>query len=205
MDVSVEDDALRFHCCLLWDGDESVRLDARELADTVQTVLVDQLEYWMTGVFRYCADVADSYVPLVPDWAGLAAALLSEVPYDVEAALAPARFAPNQAAALLAEATAAAAGDLSRIRSAPPRRLDRHLGCLAAHLELLARLAVVVRPLMPGWSTFVTRHLGLTGDPALRNRLARPLSRTPVLSPGLRISPALPIYFRTLGHSFEQT
>lgn len=202
MSVSLNDDALRFHCCLMWEGDEAAPLHADELADTVQTVLVDQLECWTVSVFRYCAEAADSHVPLVPGWEGLAAVLLAEVPYRIEAALGPADPRLGLAATLLAETAAVASGDLRRIRSAPPRRLDRHLGCLAAHLELLARLAAVVRPLMPGWSAFIVRHLGLTGDPALSNRLARPLTRLPVLPPGQRISPSLPIYFRQPGQDY---
>jgi methionyl-tRNA synthetase len=189
-------DALRFHVCLLWEGGRPPVLDESELADTVQLILIDQLETWADRLLGSLAGpAADTAVvpPHADGPGGIAGRLLWTAVPDLGRWLSPNWFRPDLAASVLAETATAARRDLRRLNSAPLLRPAVRGGWLTAHLDLLAALSVAARPMMPGWSAFVARHLGVRTDAQWP---PRPGTGGRLLTPGRRLPTGLPVYFR---------
>ncbi|MGW1022880.1 hypothetical protein ACWD4J_04050 [Streptomyces sp. NPDC002577] len=153
---AAESDALRFHACLFWEDGRPAVLDERELADTIQVILIDQLEQWADGVLRGMPELRGAS-PGGPG--GVAARLLLTAVPELRLHLSPHRFRPDRAASVIAETAAQARRDLQRLDRAPLVRPAVRHGRLAAHLELLTALSVAARPLLPGWSAFIARQL----------------------------------------------
>ncbi|MER6343551.1 hypothetical protein ACWC10_02215 [Streptomyces sp. NPDC001595] len=190
-------DALRFHVCLLWADGRPPVLDERELADTVQLILIDQLEAWANRLLGSLAPgpVADTTVvpPPTDGPGGVAGRLLWTAVPELGRRLSSPGFRPDLAASVLAETATTARRDLRRLHAAPLLRPAVRGGWLTAHLDLLAALSVAARPMMPGWSSFVARHLGVREDAQWP---PRPGTGGRLLTPGHRLPAGLPVYFR---------
>ncbi|MGW0854319.1 hypothetical protein [Streptomyces sp. NPDC002690] len=192
---SAHSDALRFHACLLSVGCSPTAVHPRELAETVQLFLIDELERWSDGLLRHLVDVAGVRPP---DWrqgaalpTGAVARLLATAPYEVRDRLSPHSFEPDLAAAAFVRAVVEARYDLRRIASARLMGPATRRSLLFAHLELLATLVVVIRPVMPGWSAFVAAQLGMA-----RGVHWPPAADGPrLLSTDAPLRPGLPGYF----------
>ncbi|MFJ2744728.1 hypothetical protein ACIO3O_34305 [Streptomyces sp. NPDC087440] len=189
-------DALRFHACLLWADGRPAAVDDRELADTVQLILIDQLETWADRLLGSLAGPGAGSATVPPPAngpGGVAGRLLCTAVPELGRHLSPERFRPDLAASVLTETATSARQDLRRLNSAPLLRPSVRGGWLAAHLDLLAGLSMTARPMMPGWSAFVGRHLGLGADahwppcPGIGGRL---------LLPGGPLPTGLPLYFQ---------
>ncbi|PKT69328.1 hypothetical protein CW362_30215 [Streptomyces populi] len=165
---SAHSDALRFHACLLSENGSPPVIHPRELDETVQLFLIDELERWSDGLLHQLLDVVGVRSPGPrPDAglpAGAAVRLLATAPYEVREWLSPHSFAPDRAAAVFVRTVVEARRDLRRITSARLLAHSARRTQLLAHLELLATLAVVIRPVMPGWSGLVAEHLGMPRD-----------------------------------------
>ncbi|MEV5606716.1 hypothetical protein [Streptomyces sp. NPDC052225] len=161
----------------------------------MQLFLIDELERWSDDLLRQLVDVAGVRSPRRPQDAGppsgTAARLLTTAPYEVREGLSPHTLAPDRAAAAFVRTVVEARHDLRRIASARLLGRAARRGRLLAHLELLATLAVVIRPVMPGWSALIAGHLGMPHDahwpPAGDGRR--------LLVPGTPLRPGLPGYF----------
>jgi methionyl-tRNA synthetase len=188
-------DALRFHVCLLSENGSPPTVHARELTDTVQLFLIDELERWSDGVLHQWAGAAGAGpLGLLTDVGlagGAADRLLGTAPHEVRQWLSPRSFAPERATGAFLCAVVEARRDQRRIAAARLLRPAARRARLLSHLELLATLAVVIRPVMPGWSAFVAGHLGMARDahwpPASDDRR--------LLSPHAPLRPGLPGYF----------
>ncbi|MFE4974509.1 hypothetical protein ACFRAR_20680 [Kitasatospora sp. NPDC056651] len=184
-------DALRFHACLLWSHGRPPVLDERELAETIQVVLIEEVEQWIDQLFRSAAGPfgVGHVVRPAMERDGVAGRLLRTVPRELRRWLSTEGFAPDLAAAALARATAQARRDVQRLGRSPLVRPEVRGARLAAHVELLAVLALAARPMLPGWSAFIAGQLGVPAD--LRRSAGGRLVR-----PGRRLPAELPGYFR---------
>ncbi|MEU6440349.1 hypothetical protein [Streptomyces sp. NPDC047046] len=154
-------DALNFHVCLMWDGGSPPFVDGRELAETVQSILIDDVDNWSDGLLQALASCAPA-TGGAEGPGGVAGQLLLGAPYELRRCQTPQWFDPERASALFARTVATARQDLRRINRASLMAPGARWSRLAAHLELLAVLAAVMRPMMPGWSAFVLEELGMS-------------------------------------------
>ncbi|WP_166459287.1 methionine--tRNA ligase [Amycolatopsis pithecellobii] len=175
-------DAVRLHLARTNPEYEKSDFRSAEFDRTVNDVLVGTLESWAAAVFDELAAQADSVIPAVESTQGspTVRALAEDLPDRLAREFEPDTFSLRGAAGTLVEAVGAAAGEWG----AAPSHAEP--GELAAHLELLATLAAVAAPLMPGWSAHTARQLGLRVG---LDGLAWPRPGLPVLVPGQRVAP----------------
>lgn len=138
--ASVPADSLRFHLCLTGPETEQTNFSMAEFATTVRTVLVDGLERLL--------DRFDDSRPSTRAANSDLAHLLDSVRKETAASLEPAWFSPAQAA----QAVCAALADpalAALVEEATPA--GRRAG--------LVRLAWLLEPFLPGWSSDILRAL----------------------------------------------
>jgi methionyl-tRNA synthetase len=193
----VSADALRFHLCLTGPEREQGNFAMKEFDDTVRTVLVDGLEQWVQAVVPMLAEDFESTVPRTADIDGPLELLSQDLTAEVGQALAADSFSPQRATSAIVAAADRAVEDLPRLNELRESGSLDYAQRLATHLEALARLSVVAAPLMPSWSAFIARELGI----AVEARTGLPLwsalgSR--ILPPGTTIARELPLYFHEI-------
>ncbi|MFK0049190.1 methionine--tRNA ligase [Streptomyces sp. NPDC090741] len=194
----VNADALRFHLCLTGPERAQNNFSMKEFADTLSTVLAGGLERWTDTVLDLLAQDFDSVMPAVGPADGPLAAERAALPGQMAAALGAEAFSPQRAADVLATVIERADADLRQLallRAAGPRA--EYAGRLAAHLELLAAVAVTAAPLMPGWSAFLTGHLGLPVDLGTRMPVWDGVEGR-LLAEGTALPAATPLFFHEL-------
>ncbi|MGW5851110.1 methionine--tRNA ligase [Streptomyces sp. NPDC055254] len=193
----VNADALRFHLCLTGPEREQNNFSMKEFADTVSTVLAGGIERWTDTVLDLLGQDFDSLVPAAAP-AGELVAERAALPGEIAAALGAEAFSPQRAAAALATTVDRANADLRELgllRAAGAG--EAYAARLAAHLELLASVAVAAAPVMPGWSAFMAGHLGLPVDLATRMpHWADGEGR--LLAEGARLPSSTPLFFHEL-------
>lgn len=198
----VNADALRFHLCLTGPEREQNNFSMKEFADTVSTVLAGGIERWTDTVLDLLEQDFQSVAPEPGAEPGASAGFLAEeraeLPGRIAAALAAETFSPQKAAAELAAVIDRAVDDLrhlSLLRAAGPR--EEYAARLAAHLELLATVAVTSAALMPGWSAHLASRLGVTVD--LVTQMPKWSALEGRLVPGgTQLPDAIPLFFHEL-------
>ncbi|MFD8790571.1 class I tRNA ligase family protein [Streptomyces vinaceus] len=194
----VNADALRFHLCLTGPERAQNNFSMKEFADTLSTVLAGGLERWTDTVLDLLAQDFDSVVPDAGPADGPLRAERAALPGQIAAALGAEAFSPQRAADALATVIERADADLRQLallRAAGPR--EEYAGRLAAHVELLAAVAVTAAPLMPGWSAFLAGHLGLPVDLGTRMPVWDGVEGR-LLAPGAALPAATPLFFHEL-------
>ncbi|MFB7783928.1 methionine--tRNA ligase [Streptomyces vinaceus] len=194
----VNADALRFHLCLTGPERAQNNFSMKEFADTLSTVLAGGLERWTDTVLDLLAQDFDSVVPDAGPADGPLRAERAALPGQIAAALGAEAFSPQRAADALATVIERAEADLRQLallRAAGPR--EEYAGRLAAHVELLAAVAVTTAPLMPGWSAFLAGHLGLPVDLGTRMPVWDGVEGR-LLAPGAALPAATPLFFHEL-------
>ncbi|MFD3538832.1 methionine--tRNA ligase [Streptomyces sp. NPDC058662] len=193
----VNADALRFHLCLTGPEREQNNFSMKEFADTVSTVLAGGIERWTDTVLDLLGQDFDSVVPAAAP-AGELVAERAALPGEIAAALGAEAFSPQRAAAALATTVDRANADLRELGLLRASgEAEAYAGRLAAHLELLAAVAVAAAPLMPGWSAFIAGHLGLPVDLVTRMpHWADGEGR--LLAEGARLPSSTPLFFHEL-------
>ncbi|KOU15708.1 hypothetical protein ADK52_34670 [Streptomyces sp. WM6372] len=194
----VNADALRFHLCLTGPERAQNNFSMKEFADTLSTVLAGGLERWTDTVLDLLAQDFDSVVPAAGPADGPLAAERAALPGQITAALGAEAFSPQRAADVLATVIERADADLRQLallRAAGPRA--EYAGRLAAHVELLAAVAVTAAPLMPGWSAFLAGHLGLPVDLGTRMPVWDGVEGR-LLAEGAALPAATPLFFHEL-------
>jgi methionyl-tRNA synthetase len=137
----------------------------KEFADTVSTVLAGGIERWTDTVLDLLEQDFESVAPAPGAVSGSLDVERADLPGRIAAALGAETFSPQKAAAELAAVIDRAVDDLrqlSLLRAAGPR--EEYAARLAAHLELLAAVAVTSAALMPGWSAHLAGRLGVPVD-----------------------------------------
>lgn len=191
----VSPDALRFHLCLTGPERRQTNFAMEEFSTTVRQVLVDGVEEWAGRVVRLLVEDFKGVVPQTDGPLGPLGPLLTVLPEQVAGALAPETFSPQRAAAAIADAVAAAVADLRSLDTLRSREGTGYADRLATHLELLAVLAAVSQPLMPGWSAFVLAHLEVRPADAFTGRPVWPTVGRRLLTPGETVAENLPAFF----------
>ncbi|KPI06404.1 Methionine--tRNA ligase [Actinobacteria bacterium OV450] len=194
----VNADALRFHLCLTGPERAQNNFSMKEFADTLSTVLAGGLERWTDTVLDLLAQDFDSVVPAAGPADGPLAAERAALPGQIAAALGAEAFSPQRAADVLATVIERADADLRELallRVSGPR--EEYAGRLAAHVELLAAVAVTAAPLMPGWSAFLAGHLGLPVDLGTRMPEWAGVEGR-LLAEGATLPAATPLFFHEL-------
>lgn len=193
----VNADALRFHLCLTGPEREQNNFSMKEFEDTVSTVLAGGIERWTDTVLDLLAQDFQSVVPAAGE-GGFLTEERAALPGRVARALAAETFSPQKAAAELAAVIDRAVDDLrelSLLRAAGPRA--DYAARLAAHLELLAAVAVTAAPLMPGWSAHLAGQLGIAVD--LHTQLpAWEALETRLVPADTQLPDAVPLFFHEL-------
>ncbi|MFI6003883.1 methionine--tRNA ligase [Streptomyces sp. NPDC051366] len=194
----VNADALRFHLCLTGPERAQNNFSMKEFADTLSTVLAGGLERWTDTVLDLLGQDFDSVVPAAGPADGPLAAERAALPQRIADALGAEAFSPQRAADTLATVIERADADLRELallRVAGPR--EEYAGRLAAHVELLAAVAVTAAPLMPGWSAFLAGHLGLPVDLGTRMPVWAGVEGR-LLAEGTTLPTATPLFFHEL-------
>ncbi len=191
----VSPDALRFHLCLTGPEREQTNFAMAEFADTVSTILVAGIEEWSGQVVDLLTEDFDGVLPKTEGPLGPLAHVLSALPGRVGDALAPETFSPQRAAAVIAETVAAAVADLRAVEALRSQGGPGYVDRLATHLELLATLAAVAQPLMPGWSSFLLAHLKVPAADLFTGRPVWPAADQQLLVPGQVVDGSLPAFF----------
>ncbi|MEU8841249.1 class I tRNA ligase family protein [Streptomyces roseus] len=194
----VNADALRFHLCLTGPERAQNNFSMKEFADTLSTVLAGGLERWTDTVLDLLAQDFDSVMPAAGPADGPPAAERAALPGQIAAALGAEAFSPQRAAEVLATVIERADADLRQLallRAAGPR--EEYAGRLAAHVELLAAVAVTAAPLMPGWCAFLAGHLGLPVDLGTRMPVWDGVAGR-LIAPGTALPAATPLFFHEL-------
>lgn len=196
-------DALRFHLCLTGPEREQTNFAAKEFADTVGTVLVEGVEQWARTALTLLSESFGAVVPETGQHAGPLTEVLAGLPDGIATALAAESFSPQAAAASLAGAVDTAVGDLPelrRLRDDSGRAPDRaaYAQRLVTHLEALALVTSLAAPLMPNWSAFLAKQLGVPVDPGTRMPRWPNPDEGPLVPQGRHLAAELPVFFHQL-------
>ncbi|MFI5801298.1 methionine--tRNA ligase [Streptomyces sp. NPDC051561] len=194
----VSADAVRFHLCLTGPERQQTNFSAKEFASTVETVLVQGVETWTRTVLAALAqDFAGTVPAALPTAAdGPLVAVPAELTRSVAKALAAAEFSPQRAATELASTIAVAVADLHQLEQLRGSG-EAHARRLVAHLEALAAVAATSAAIMPGWSAYLAKQLGLTVDPSTRMP-AWPTDGARLVASGTVLPPSLPAFFHDI-------
>ncbi|MFK0291994.1 methionine--tRNA ligase [Streptomyces sp. NPDC090442] len=194
-------DALRFHLCLTGPEREQGNFAMKELASTVESVLVAGLQRWAQTILPLLAEDFGSTVPAGDGYAGPLTASLVDLPKRIAAALAPDSFSPQRAAAFLASTIERAVNDLPELTAARQAGAGtpEYARRLVTHLEALALVSVLATPLMPGWARHIAKHLDIPVDVLTQMPRWPEAADLPLVPEGRRLGATVPAYFHNLG------
>ncbi|WFB06731.1 class I tRNA ligase family protein [Streptomyces sp. LX-29] len=191
----VSADALRFHLCLTGPEREQTNFYAREFDETVDTLLVQNLQQWAGDIVALACEDFEKEVPDVGLLTGELAVMARKLPQEVAEALSPQAFSPQRATKLIAAAIDRLAKDLPMLRAWRTSGGVEYRMRLVTHLELLARVAAVSAPIMPGWSAYVLGRLGVAPVDPFTGTPAWP-GVEPLLAAGHRLTGPLSPFFQ---------
>lgn len=189
-------DAVRFHLCLAGPETNQTSFSLRKFTETSQTVLREGLQAWtdelLTLVHKDFGGVVPEPGDASPD--PRVAAVL-RLPDLITEALAPERFSPRRAAEAVREVVIELPESLVAARAL--HGTDR-AAAVSDQVEALARLAAVVAPLMPSWSSLVLSALSVPASDPLVRTPPWPAAGQRLVPPGRTIAEACPTPLSTL-------